>query len=381
MKIAVLISGGVDSSVALKLLKNGGHDLTAFYLKIWLEDELAYLGECPWKEDLAYVRQVCEQAKVPLEVVNMQKEYWDSVVSYTIAEAKAGRTPNPDIFCNQLVKFGHFYDKIDKSFEKVATGHYAQIQKDSGLRTQNTAESRVLSPESYVLKKSPDPVKDQTYFLAHLSQEQLARAMFPIGKYTKKEVRKLAEKFDLPNKERKDSQGICFLGKVPFREFIKHHLGEKIGDFIDIRTGKKVGEHEGYWFYTIGQRYGLKLSGGPWFTVKKDIKKNIVYLAQGYEPEEVRSDFFEVCGIHWVSPGYETRNLKFETRKISDFRFQISDLDVKIRHGATTHLCTLEVKGDKGKVRLIEKIHGIAPGQYAVFYDGDICLGCGMITA
>ncbi len=369
MKIAVLISGGVDSSVALQLLKNEGHDLTAFYLKIWLEDELAYLGECPWKEDLAYVRQVCEQAKVPLEVVNMQKEYWDSVVSYTIAEAKAGRTPNPDIFCNQMVKFGHFYDKIDKSFDKVATGHYAQIFKDSELRTQDSARTKltpsefcVLSPESYVLKKSPDSIKDQTYFLAHLSQKQLARAMFPIGKYTKKEVRGLAEKFDLPNKERKDSQGICFLGKVPFREFIKHHLGEKVGDFIDVRTGKKVGEHEGYWFYTIGQRYGLKLSGGPWFTVKKDVKKNIVYLAQGYEPEEVKSDVFEVEKLHFINDQLN------------------SELQVKIRHGAISHLCTLEVKGDKGHVQLTEKIHGIAPGQYAVFYDGDICLGCGMIA-
>jgi len=374
VKIAVLISGGVDSSVALQILKNEGHDLTAFYLKIWLEDEMAYLGQCPWKEDLAYVRQVCERAKVPLEVVNMQKEYWDTVVSYTIAEAKAGRTPNPDIFCNQSVKFGSFYDKIDESFEKVATGHYAQIQKDTGHRTQdsagaklNSTESCVLSSESYTLKKSPDPIKDQTYFLAHLDQKQLSRAMFPIGKYTKKEVRALAEKFDLPNKERKDSQGICFLGKVPFREFIKHHLGERTGDFVDVVTGKKVGQHEGYWFYTIGQRYGLRLSGGPWFVVKKDIAKNIIYLANGYEPEEVKSDNFNVEKLHWISDGLRL--------KINDLR-----LDVKIRHGAISHPCTLEVKGDKGQVRLTEKIHGIAPGQYAVFYQDDVCLGCGMIS-
>jgi len=372
MKIAVLISGGVDSSVALQLLKNEGHDLTAFYLKIWLEDELAYLGECPWKEDLAYVRQVCERAKVPLEVVNMQKEYWDTVVSYTIAEAKAGRTPNPDIFCNQRVKFGSFYEHIDKSFEKVATGHYAQIQKDSGHRTQdsagtklNSTEPCVLSSVSYILKKSPDPIKDQTYFLAHLDQKQLSRAMFPIGKYTKKEVRKLAEKFDLPNKERKDSQGICFLGKVPFREFIKHHLGERAGDFVDVRTGNKIGEHEGYWFYTIGQRYGLKLSGGPWFVVKKDIDKNIIYLANGYEPEEVKADSFNVEKLHWINPQLRINNY---------------ELRIKIRHGAVTHPCTLEIKGDKGHVQLTEKIHGIAPGQYAVFYQDDICLGCGMIS-
>lgn len=365
MKIAVLISGGVDSSVALRLLKDEGHDLTAFYLKIWLEDELKYLGECPWKEDLAYVRKVCEQANVPLEVVNMQKEYWDNVVSYTISEAKAGRTPNPDIFCNQKVKFGKFYDHIDPSYEKVATGHYAQVQKDSGLRTKDSAVSCVRCPVSYILKKSPDPIKDQTYFLAHLDQSQLSRAMFPIGKYTKAEVRKLAEKYNLPNKNRKDSQGICFLGKVPFREFIKHHLGEKPGDFIDVHSKKVVGEHSGYWFYTIGQRQGLGLSGGPWFVVKKDVKKNLVYLAQGYEPDLVYKKEFEVGDLHWISQGLRTKDY---------------GLSVKIRHGAATHPCRLQVKGNKGKVELSEKVHGVAPGQFAVFYQDDVCLGCGVIA-
>jgi len=368
VKIAVLISGGVDSSVALRLLKDEGHSLTAFYLKIWLEDELSYLGECPWKEDLAYVRQICDEAKVPLEVLNMQKEYWDNVVDYTIKEAKAGRTPNPDIFCNQRVKFGKFYDHIDKSFEKVATGHYAQVCENSefqGPNSKQISKPKTQSPKTYLLKKAPDPVKDQTYFLAHLSQEQLSRAMFPIGKYTKAEVRKLAEKYNLPNKDRKDSQGICFLGKVPFREFIKHHLGEKPGDFVDIQSEKVVGQHDGYWFYTIGQRQGLGLSGGPWFVVKKDVDKNIVYLAQGYEPESVYRDCFEVDEIHWINP--KCRVSSVECR-------------VKIRHGASSHPCRLKVQGNKGKVELSEKVHGVAPGQFAVFYSDDICLGCGMIV-
>jgi tRNA (5-methylaminomethyl-2-thiouridylate)-methyltransferase len=357
MKIAVLISGGVDSSVALRLLKDEGHNLTAFYLKIWLEDELSYLGECPWKEDLAYVRQICDEAKVPFEVINMQKEYWDNVVDYTIKEAKAGRTPNPDIFCNQRVKFGKFYDHIDLSYEKVATGHYAQVQ--------SSAVSLQSSAESFILKKSPDTIKDQTYFLVHLDQKQLSRAMFPIGKYKKSEVRELANKYNLSNKDRKDSQGICFLGKVPFREFIKHHLGEKPGDFVDIQSKKVVGQHDGYWFYTIGQRQGLGLSGGPWFVVDKDVKKNVVYLAQGYEPELVYKENFEVSNLHWINEGL----------KIKDY-----GLSVKIRHGAAVHPCRLEVKGNKGKVELSEKVHGVAPGQFAVFYDGDVCLGCGMIV-
>src|SRR5690606_29462937 len=168
MKIAVLLSGGVDSSVALRLLKEHGHDLTAFYLKIWLQDEYSFLGECPWEEDLNFARGVCEQAGVPLEVLSLQTEYWDSVVTYTIDEIKEGRTPNPDIFCNSLIKFGKFYERIDNSFEKVASGHYARSVK---------------SDNKYLLMKSSDPVKDQTYFLAYLTQQQLSRALFPISTY------------------------------------------------------------------------------------------------------------------------------------------------------------------------------------------------------
>ncbi len=306
------------------------------------------MGECPWEEDLSYVRKICKQAKIPLEIINMQKEYWDKVVAYTIKEAKAGRTPNPDILCNQQIKFGQFYKKISKSFEKVATGHYANVEK-TGCR--------------FALKKAPDPIKDQTYFLAHLNQQQLSRALFPVGKYTKEEVRKLAKKFKLPNQNRKDSQGICFLGKVPFREFLKHHLGEKQGDFVDEKTGKAVGKHDGYWFYTIGQRYGLKLSGGPWFVVKKNISKNIVYLANGYQPKEVLKKEFDVAKLHWVNSAVDGR------------------LTIKIRHGVAIHSCRLVIdKGGRGHVTLKEPVHGVAPGQFAVFYKGDTCLGCGMIA-
>ncbi len=358
MKIAMLISGGVDSSVALRLLKDKGHDITAFYLKIWLEDELSYLGECPWEEDLEYVRQVCDEIGVSLEVLPMQKAYWDRVVQYTVAEAKAGRTPNPDVMCNQQIKFGQFYEAIDDSFEKVATGHYAQV---SGKRLA------VGGKPSYLLKMAPDPIKDQTYFLAKISQEQLSRAMFPIGKFTKEEVRELAEHYDLPNKNRKDSQGICFLGKIPFREFLKHHLEEVPGDFVDVETGEKIGEHLGFWFYTIGQRKGLDLSGGPWFVVKKDVEKNIVYLANGYQPESVYKTEFEIGDLHQINEQFPISNVQ---------------LRVKIRHGATMHACELE----GNRVTLKNPVHGVAAGQFAVFYQpdseggGDICVGSGMIV-
>lgn len=341
----------MDSSVALRLLKDQGHDLTAFYLKIWLEDELQYLGDCPWEEDLEYVRQICDEIEVPLEIVPMQKEYWDRVVNYTVAESKAGRTPNPDVLCNEHIKFGQFYKKIDDSFEKVATGHYAQVEEKDGL---------------FSLKRAPDPVKDQTYFLAKLSQKQLSRALFPIGGYQKKEVRELAKKFDLPNQDRKDSQGICFLGKIKYTDFLKHHLKEKPGDFVEKESGEVIGEHLGYWFYTIGQRQGLGLSGGPWFVVDKDIKKNIIYLAHGYDPDAVYGDHFSVRDMNWIT---------------EELRVKSEELRVKIRHGENDHPCTISVQKDGTiDVKLLERVHGIAPGQFAVFYDGDICLGGGTIV-
>jgi tRNA (5-methylaminomethyl-2-thiouridylate)-methyltransferase len=348
MKIAVLLSGGVDSSVALRLLKDQGHDLTAFYLKIWLQDEFSFLGECPWEEDLRYARGVCEQAGIPIEVIPLQTEYWEMVVTYTISEIKEGRTPNPDIFCNSLIKFGQFYDKIDPSFEKVASGHYANVK---------------FNNDKYELSMSPDSVKDQTYFLAYLTQSQLSRALFPIGGFEKSEVRKFAHQFQLPTMDRRDSQGICFLGQIKFDEFIKHHLGEIKGDIVDIDTGKKVGRHNGYYFYTIGQRSGLGLSGGPWYVVKKDITENIVYISRENLSKREK-DTFSVGKFNWI----------LEEKPPAD------NLKVKIRHGARMYNCTLDFKDDnEAEVKLDKPDQGIAPGQFAVFYLNTLCLGSGVI--
>lgn len=349
MKIAVLISGGVDSSVALRLLKEQGHELEAFYLKIWLEDELAYLGDCPWQEDLAYAQAVCDQAGVPLHVMSLQEEYWSEVVSYTIAEVKAGRTPSPDILCNQRIKFGCFLQNIDKSYDKVATGHYASITQEG---------------DTWILQKAKDPIKDQTYFLSYLSQAQLSRLVFPLGDLLKSEVRELAQKFDLPNQARKDSQGICFLGKIKFSDFVKHHLDVMPGDLIEFETGKKLGTHEGFWYHTIGQRKGLGLGGGPWFVVKKDIKNNIVYISNQYYSDEKQRDSFVTSAIHWLSG------------QAPDKR----DLQVKVRHGAHLYNCTLtDMPDNMILVQLDASDQGLAPGQFAVFYDGQACLGSAVI--
>jgi tRNA-specific 2-thiouridylase len=348
MKIAVLLSGGVDSSVALNLLKKEGHDITAFYLKIWLQDEFTFLGECPWEDDLNYVRGVCKQLNIPFEILSLQNEYWENVVTYVIAEIKEGRTPNPDMFCNSLIKFGQFYDKIDNSFEKVATGHYANV---------------AFYDEKYILKKSPDPIKDQTYFLAYLTQKQLSRALFPIGLYKKVEIRNLAHKFYLPNMDRRDSQGICFLGKIKFNDFVKHHMGEIKGDILEFETGKKLGIHNGYYFYTIGQRSGLGLSGGPWYVVKKNANNNIIYISSENIAKRAKDNFIS-GNFNWISGS---------TPEGSHFQ-------VKIRHGASFFNCNLIfIEENKAEVKIDRPDQGIASGQFAVFYQGDICLGGGVI--
>lgn len=351
MNIAVLVSGGVDSSVALRLLQEQGHSLTAFYLKIWLEDELAFLGTCPWQEDLNYVEAVCKQLSVPLEVISLQKEYWENVVTHTVAEIKAGRTPNPDILCNQRIKFGVFYDKIPRTFDAVATGHYARVERNA----DGTVE----------LHTTPDAIKDQTYFLSHLSQTQLARALFPLGEVTKADVRALAQQYNLPTKDRKDSQGICFLGKLKFSEFIKYHMGEKPGDLIEYETGNKMGTHQGYWYYTIGQRQGLGLGGGPWYVVAKNVDDNTVYISKSYYAADKIRDSFVVTSCNWISGEPTT-----------------GDMLVKLRHGPSFHKAQVSLLTDDSfSVQLTERDQGIAAGQYAAFYQGTRCLGSGVIAS
>jgi len=353
MKVAVLVSGGVDSAVALDQVKKQGHEVTAFYLKIWLEDELAYLGDCPWQEDLSYVRAVCDQLNVPLEVISLQQEYHDQVVAYTLEEIKAGRTPNPDIMCNARIKFGSFLSVLEargEHFDKIASGHYAQVAEYTGR---------------WFLTRCPDPVKDQTYFLAGLSQEQLSRVMFPIGHLHKYEVRALAEAANLPNKHRKDSQGICFLGKFKFTDFLRHHLGEKTGALIEWESGTQLAEHRGFWFYTIGQRQGIGLSGGPWYVVAKDTNKNHVYISRAYYAADKKRSTFVATDMNWFAGTAPEK----------------TTVGVKVRHGQDIHAARIVERSDGSlDVTLTERDQGLASGQFAVLYDGQCCLGAGRIV-
>ena len=350
MNVAVLLSGGVDSSVALALLsRQKGLALKAYYLKIWLEEELSFLGDCPWEDDLAYARATCERLGVPLEIVPLQSEYRVQIVEHALAELRRGRTPSPDIFCNQRIKFGAFYQRVAGECDQIASGHYARVEEDAG---------------GYRLRRAPDPVKDQTYFLSNLSQAQLAHIRFPIGHLHKDQVRAHAAEFDLPAKNRKDSQGMCFLGKINYRDFVRFHLGEMRGDIVEQASGQKKGEHPGYWFYTIGQRHGLQLGGGPWYVIDKDVANNIVYIAHGSAPTRAGRRELIAEQIHWIAGAPEQ-----------------AVLQVKLRHGPALTPCQVQMLApDRAHVALSTPDPGIAPGQHAVFYDGDICLGGGVIA-
>lgn len=356
MNIAALVSGGVDSSVVVHLLKEQGYDPTIFYIRIGMEDEEGYI-DCPAEEDIEITSYIARKYGCRFEEVNLHKEYWDNVVSYTIDSVRRGLTPNPDVMCNKLIKFGAFEQRRGKDFDRIATGHYATTDIVDGTTFLATAK---------------DPIKDQTDFLSQLNFTQIDKLMFPIGHMMKSEVREIAHQAKLPSADRKDSQGICFLGKINYNDFIRRYLGEKEGKIVQLETGKVLGTHKGYWFHTIGQRKGLFLGGGPWFVVKKDIQENVLYVSQGYDPATQYGNEVNLMGFYFLSKDIwgdrldagETIDVKFKIRHTPEF--------------AQGHLS----KTEEG-YRIVSdvRIQGIAAGQYATIYDNDahLVVASGMI--
>jgi tRNA-specific 2-thiouridylase len=356
MEIAALVSGGVDSSVVVYQLKESGYDPTVFYIKIGMEDDENKEGDmaCPSEEDIEITSYVARKYGCRFETVSLHDEYWDKVVSYTVDSVKRGLTPNPDIMCNKYIKFGCFEERWGKDFDKTATGHYATITEAAGKVWLSTAK---------------DPLKDQTDFLAQISGLQVQKLMFPIGHLMKSEVRAIASSQKLPSALRKDSQGICFLGKINYRDFIRRYLGRRTGKIVELETGRILGEHEGYWFYTIGQRKGLGLSGGPWFVIKKDIKHNVVYVSNGYDPEPQYGKVIKLQGFDFI------------TEDVWGEFYGTKEITFKIRHTPEFTPGLISRTGDIYRIESTEKIQGIAPGQYGVVYDKEhhLCLGSGMI--
>ncbi|MDR1556684.1 MAG: tRNA 2-thiouridine(34) synthase MnmA [Tannerellaceae bacterium] len=353
MEIAALVSGGVDSSVVVYQLKESGYDPNLFYIRIGMEDEEGYTA-CPSEEDIEITSYIARKYGCRFEIVSLQDEYWDKVVSYTIDSVKRGLTPNPDMMCNKYIKFGCFEERWGKDFDKIATGHYATTTEAAGKLWLSTAKDRL---------------KDQTDFLAQITGLQMQKLMFPIGHLMKSEVRAIACGQKLPSAQRKDSQGICFLGKINYNDFIGRYLGKRTGEIIEWETGKILGEHKGYWFHTIGQRKGLGLSGGPWFVVKKDIRRNIIYVSNGYDPETQYGKIINLQGFDFI-----TEDIWGEFTGTKEITF-------KIRHTPEFTPGLIRRIGDVYRIESAEKIQGIAPGQYGVVYDKEhhLCLGSGMI--
>ena len=370
-RVAVLLSGGVDSSVVVYEFAKLGLHPDCFYIKIGPEEEEEW--DCSSEEDLEMATAVAHKYGCRLEVIDCHQEYWDQVTAYTMEKVRAGYTPNPDVMCNRLIKFGAFDQKRGHDYDLIATGHYAQTETEtiSEIVNSKSENNKSVNRKSVNRKykwlcTSPDPVKDQTDFLAQIYDWQLRKALFPIGHYMKDEVRVIAEREHLVNAKRKDSQGICFLGKINYNDYIRRYLGENPGDVIELETGQRIGEHRGLWFHTIGQRKGMGFSGGPWFVVKKDIDSNILYVSHGYDPETAYKADFPVHDFHFL-----TMNL------------QPTEVTFKIRHTPDYHPATLEwTSANTFIVHSKTAIHGVAPGQFCVIYDSEHhrCFGSGEIT-
>ncbi len=349
-RVIVGMSGGVDSAVAALLLKEQGYEVTGVFMRNWEDQD----GTCPAEEDYEDVRRVSEALDMPYYTVNFTREYRERVFSYFLSEYSSGRTPNPDILCNTEIKFKAFLDFAMKSgADLLATGHYARLYRDeNGVH----------------LLKGLDAGKDQTYFLAGLTNEQLSRVLFPIGAMQKKEVRELARKNALPVSEKKDSTGICFIGERNFKKFLMSYLPASPGDMVD-EHGRKIGRHDGLMYYTLGQRRGLGIggrsdsSGESWFVIGKDLKRNLLIVQQG-EHEELFSLSLTVDKLNIIP----REDLPESFSCMAKFRYRQPDQPVEV---------TLRDAG--AFVRFLEPQRAVTPGQWCVLYRGEECLGGGPI--
>lgn len=352
MNVAVLLSGGVDSAVVVHRLKEQGIAPTLFYIRIGMDNDE---GDCSAEEDIEMCTYIARKYGLPFEVVSLHREYWDHVMEYALRTVKLGLTPNPDMMCNKMIKFGFFEERWGHAFDKTATGHYATTIERNGKIYLSTAR---------------DKKKDQTDFLAQIDSVQVSHLLFPIGDLLKQEVREMAVSAKLPNASRRDSQGICFLGNIDYNAFIRRHLGERQGAIVELETGKILGSHKGYWFHTIGQRKGLGLSGGPWYVVAKDVDTNTIFVSNGYGTEKQYGKVLKLAEFHFITddPWGEMESpveITFKNRHTPDFT---SGLLIK--------------EGKSYSISSKEPVQGIAPGQFAVVYDKErhICVGSGVIT-
>ncbi len=358
-KVLVGLSGGVDSAIAAYLLKQQGYEVAGAFMRNW--DSAAnndYLGNptvnndiCPQEEDYNDAKSVASALGIELLRIDFIKEYWDDVFTNFLSEYKLGRTPNPDILCNKYIKFDAFFRfAFEQGFDMVATGHYARVEH---------------TPEGSFMYKAADENKDQTYFLSQINASALEKTLFPLGNVTKPEVRRIADELSLSIARKKDSTGICFIGERNFREFLQNYLPAKEGNIVDVVTGEVVGRHIGVLYYTIGQRKGLGIGGdkGRWFVVGKNVETNELYVTNSHATNWLDSDCCLVSHVNWLC------DVKLPVEGCAKFRYRQKDNPVIIE----------PYNEEMIMVRYPQRVSAVTPGQQAVFYIGDKCLGGGVI--
>jgi len=344
MRVYVGMSGGVDSSVTAALLVEQGYEVTGVYMKNWTQDLPGM--RCPWADDLADAKRVAVQLGIDFKVFDFEREYKQKVVDYMIDEYKAGRTPNPDIMCNQEVKFKLFLEaSLEDGADMIATGHYAQVEDGE-------------------LRRAVDDNKDQTYFLYRVTKEALLKTLFPLGGYTKPEVRELAKARGLYTASKRESQGICFVGQVGIRDFLRQYVTPEPGDTIDAQSGKVLGRHDGAIYYTIGQRHGLEVGGGlPYYVVGKDMETGKVFVTTNLNDEALWRHEFSLTSLHWIGDAPDA---------------ELSG-EVRVRHRGARIPATVSWQDGEARVTLNDPERAISPGQSVVIYQDQVCLGGGIV--
>jgi len=344
-KVIVAMSGGVDSSVSAMLLKKRGFDVTGIFMKCWSAED-PFGENCSSSDDERMARLAAAKIGIPFYSVNFIKEYKEKVVEYLVHGYRSGITPNPDVMCNKEIKFGLFYERaMELGADYVATGHYAQIVQDG---------------EQYKILAGKDPDKDQSYFLSFINPELLPKILFPIGGYKKTEVRKMARQFGLPNADRKDSQGVCFVGKIDFADFLKQYIPLKPGNIVDM-DGTVLGKHEGAYYYTIGQRKGIGLSGGPYYVVDTDLRKNLVIVSKN--KDDLMKKEVDIKSLNWFSKPYSDK----------------VQASIRYRQKPAPGIFHIDKSGKAGRLIFNEPQRAITPGQLAVIYQDDQMLAGGII--
>ncbi len=345
--VYVGMSGGVDSSLTAALLKKQGYQVVGVYMKNWTDNIAGY--ECPWKEDYRDAKRVAVELDIPFKVFDFQKEYRAKVVDYMLKAYQEGITPNPDIMCNQEIKFRLFLDTaLEDGADMIATGHYARILDNTLLTAK-------------------DKLKDQTYFLYRMPKVALSKTIMPIGEFLKSEVRKMAKELNLYTADKKDSQGICFVGKVGIKDFLINELGPQPHGLILDEHNKEIGTHDGAIYYTIGQRHGLNIGGGlPYYVIKKDLTKNILYVTKNLDSSKLWANNLTVVNPNWL---------------VDPSNLPTTSIKVRTRYRAPLESAKLTINSDQSiSVKLTNQIKAMTSGQSAVFYHQDVCLGGGIIV-